>query len=258
MARMIINFQRTPREPVQFALESNSVNFIPHHLRHGRAWTLFPLWFGANCAIFTIAVGATAVFPSLSVPWAILALILGSLIGGIFMAYHSAQGPKLGIPQMIQSRAQFGLYGANLPLLIVVAMYVGFFAAGDVIVGQAIQQLSHLSLSTSIIIGSAASFVLVLFGYNVVHWFERAATPLFLAVFIIFTVMLAVTGPPAASSPRPRQATQPGWLPGRSSSFFPQLSFTRSATHPTWRTIRATCRRGRERRRHSSGHTPAS
>jgi len=28
------------------------------------------------------------------------------------MAAHSAQGPQLGIPQMIQSRAQFGVLGA--------------------------------------------------------------------------------------------------------------------------------------------------
>lgn len=201
MSRSITtNSQQTPREPAQFAVESNSVNFIPHNLRHGRAWTLFPMWFGANCALLTIAVGSTALFPSLSVPWAIVALVLGSLIGGIFMAYHSAQGPKLGIPQMIQSRAQFGLYGANLPLLIVVAMYVGFFAASDVVAGQAIQELFHVSLTITILIGAAASLVLVLFGYNAVHWFERAATPLFLAVFIIYTVVLIVTGPPAAST----------------------------------------------------------
>jgi purine-cytosine permease-like protein len=42
------------------------------------------------------------------------------------MAGHSAQGPKLGIPQMIQSRAQFGYLGASVPLVVVMLMYVGF------------------------------------------------------------------------------------------------------------------------------------
>lgn len=41
------------------------------------------------------------------------------------MALHSAQGPRLGIPQMIQSRAQFGFCGAILPILLVILMYVG-------------------------------------------------------------------------------------------------------------------------------------
>jgi nucleobase:cation symporter-1, NCS1 family len=47
----------------------------------------------------------------LSLPWAMLALPIGNIFGAVFMAGHSAQGPKLGIPQMIQSRAQFGFYG---------------------------------------------------------------------------------------------------------------------------------------------------
>jgi NCS1 family nucleobase:cation symporter-1 len=38
--------------------------------------------------------------------------VLGSVIGALFMAFHSAQGPKLGLPQMIQSRPQFGYYGS--------------------------------------------------------------------------------------------------------------------------------------------------
>ena len=31
-----------------------------------------------------------------------------SLIGTLFMAFHASQGPQLGLPQMIQSRGQFG------------------------------------------------------------------------------------------------------------------------------------------------------
>ena len=31
-----------------------------------------------------------------------------------FMAFHSTQGPQLGLPQMIQSRPQFGYVGALL------------------------------------------------------------------------------------------------------------------------------------------------
>ena len=33
------------------------------------------------------------------------------------MALHGAQGPQLGLPQMISSRVQFGVYGAMIPIV---------------------------------------------------------------------------------------------------------------------------------------------
>jgi NCS1 family nucleobase:cation symporter-1 len=41
--------------------------------------------------------------------WSVLAIVVGVLVGTLFMAFHSAQGPQLGLPQMIQSRRQFGV-----------------------------------------------------------------------------------------------------------------------------------------------------
>jgi NCS1 family nucleobase:cation symporter-1 len=38
----------------------------------------------------------------------------GALVGGVVIALASAQGPRMGIPQMVQSRGQFGRYGALL------------------------------------------------------------------------------------------------------------------------------------------------
>ena len=40
------------------------------------------------------------------------------------MALHSAQGPQMGIPQMIQSRGQFGSYGALIVVVIAAVMYL--------------------------------------------------------------------------------------------------------------------------------------
>jgi hypothetical protein len=54
------------------------------------------------------------------------------------MALHSAQGPQLGLPQMISSRAQFGIIGAIIPLVLVVLMYIGFASTGAVLSGQAV------------------------------------------------------------------------------------------------------------------------
>jgi NCS1 family nucleobase:cation symporter-1 len=107
-----------------FKVESHSIEFIPEKERYGSPRSLFYIWFASNMQITTVVTGALGVILGLSLPWVLLALLIGNLVGAVFMAGHSAQGPKLGIPQMIQSRAQFGFYGAILPLVLVLLMYL--------------------------------------------------------------------------------------------------------------------------------------
>lgn len=44
---------------------------------------------------FTLLTGSLAVFSGLSLFWSAVAIALGTLIGAVFVAYHSAQGPTL-------------------------------------------------------------------------------------------------------------------------------------------------------------------
>ncbi|MBA3278201.1 MAG: cytosine permease, partial [Geodermatophilaceae bacterium] len=114
-------------------VERRTIDVIPDSERHGSPRDQFTLWFGANMQITAIVDGALAVVFGADALWAILGLLIGNIAGGIVMALHSAQGPRMGIPQMISSRAQFGVYGACLPLILVVLMYLGFAATGTVL-----------------------------------------------------------------------------------------------------------------------------
>ena len=69
---------------------------------------------------------------------AVVAVLVGKLVGGTFMALHSVQGARLGVPQLIQSRGQFGFLGALLPVLLAVFLYAGFFMVTAVLGGQAL------------------------------------------------------------------------------------------------------------------------
>jgi nucleobase:cation symporter-1, NCS1 family len=168
-------------------VEQRSIEYIPIEMRHGAAKSLFNVWFGANMQITAIVTGALAITFGLSLPWAILSIVLGNLIGGIFMAYHSAQGPKLGIPQMIQSRAQFGIIGAILPLVLVILMYVGFFASSAVLGGQALANFS-IPTSLAIIIVNIVTFVIAVYGYDLIHAVEKYFSILFAIVFLFVTI----------------------------------------------------------------------
>lgn len=176
-------------------LEVNSVNFVPHSERYGHARSLFPLWFGANAMGVTILTGSLAILTDLSLGWAAAAIAVGTLIGVVFVAYHSAQGPKLGLPQMIQSRAQFGFFGANLPLIVVIAMYLGFFGGGAILGGQAVSALFGIELKVGIAATSILSLVLVTFGYKLIHILAKIITPIFIIAFAAVTIVLAVNYP---------------------------------------------------------------
>lgn len=111
-------------------IEDKTIQPIPANERHGKARDLFTIWFGSNIMVLTVVTGAlaTTVF-GLDLVSALIGLALGNLAGAVFMALHAAQGPTLGVPQMVQTRGQFGSFGALLVVGVVVLMYIGFFAA---------------------------------------------------------------------------------------------------------------------------------
>jgi NCS1 family nucleobase:cation symporter-1 len=154
-------------------MEQRALEFVPDSERHGTPRTLFTVWFAANMQITTIVTGALGVVLGLSLPWAVLALVVGNVLGGIFMALHSVQGPKLGIPQMIQSRAQFGVLGAVLPLVLVILMYLGFFASTAVLGGSALAAWTGMPHGLAVVATSAVCTVLAVYGYRLIHLVER-------------------------------------------------------------------------------------
>ncbi|CAN7398778.1 purine-cytosine permease family protein [Pseudomonas umsongensis] len=170
-------------------VEKRSIDFIPEAERHGRPGSLFFIWFGANMNITTIASGVLPVVMGLNLFWSALAIVVGSLLGAIFMASHSAQGPKLGIPQMIQSRAQFGVLGAVLPLLFVMLIYLGFFVSNTLLAAQALESVSPLPASGNIYLIGALCFVVALYGYRLIHRLQKLLSILSLLVFAAATLL---------------------------------------------------------------------
>ena len=182
-------------------LEDKTIQPIPADERHGKARDLFTIWFGSNIMIMTIVTGglATTVFGLHFVP-AIVGIIIGNVIGGIFMALHSAQGPQLGVAQMIQTRGQFGSYGALLIVVIVVIMYVGFFAANLVFGGEAMAAVNPgISVDAGIIIIGIVSVIATIFGYRLIHAYARILSVVAgVALLLAFAWILFVQGLPAS------------------------------------------------------------
>jgi nucleobase:cation symporter-1, NCS1 family len=179
---------RAREEPL--ILERHGIDYIPPDERHGKPNTLFTFWAASNVQILAISVGVLAIVVGLSLPWAIFAIVVGNAAGGLYMALHSVQGPRLGLPQMMQSRAQFGMYGTALPNLIVVLMYIGYFTSSAILGGQATASLLHVTTAEGIIIINAFVLLITVFGYDMFHAYNRIVTFLSTAAFVAILVKL--------------------------------------------------------------------
>jgi NCS1 family nucleobase:cation symporter-1 len=157
-------------------IEVRAIDYVPDSERHGGLISQFSLWLGANLQITAIVTGALAVVFGGDVFYSLIALLIGQLIGGGVMALHAAQGPQLGLPQMISSRVQFGIYGAIIPIVAVCLMYVGFSASGCVLAGQALGQLLHIDDALAIVIFAACIVAVTLCGYRVIHAVGRLSS----------------------------------------------------------------------------------
>lgn len=183
-----------PNREQSTRLEIGTILPIPADQRHGTARDLFTVWFGANLMLLTVVTGGLAVNVfALPLGWALAALAVGNLVGGVFMALHSAQGPTLGVPQMVQTRGQFGSYGSLLVVVIVIVMYVGFMASNLVVGGESLALLAPAMGDTpGIALVGALSVVAAIYGYDLIHAYTRimsygcGAVLLLAAVWIVW------------------------------------------------------------------------
>jgi purine-cytosine permease-like protein len=172
-------------------LEKRSIDYVPLAERHGKVWHLWPVWFSGDAHLATLAVGVLGSALGGNLFWSALAVVLGCAIGTFFMAFHSAQGPQLGLPQMIQSRPQFGYVGALLVWVVALVSYIGYNAFNQVLAVQALHALlGGIPIGTgTIVIGFAIlAASLAAFGYDSIHIAQRGLAYLMIAILTLFTI----------------------------------------------------------------------
>jgi purine-cytosine permease-like protein len=172
-------------------VETRSIDYVPLAERHGKVWHLWPVWFTGDAHLATLAVGVLGVMAGANVLWTAIAVIAGGALGTFFMAFHATQGPQLGLPQMIQSRPQFGYMGALLVWAVALIAYVGYNAFNQVLGVQAVRELlgSASPSATAVIIAFALLAAgIAAVGYDWIHRAQRWLAWLLLATLTVFSI----------------------------------------------------------------------
>jgi len=180
-------------------VESHSIDYVPLSERHGKVWHLWPIWFSGDAHLATLATGAIGMALGLGFVWSVLAILTGCAMGTLFMASHSSQGPELGLPQMIQSRPQFGYRGALLVWCFALVTYVGYTVFNEVVFGVAVQDLTGTHLSQGALVGVFGAFTLAALafavaGYDMIHIAQRTLAAAVIVALLIYTVGVAILG----------------------------------------------------------------
>ena len=169
-------------------IEKRSIDYVPLAERHGKVWHLWPVWFSGDAHLATVATGVVGVALGGNLVWMAIAVVLGSAFGTFFMAFHSTQGPQLGLPQMIQSRPQFGYVGALLVWGVALIAYIGFNAFNQILAAQTIHTLYGGDAAPTMIMFSILSVLLAIAGYDLIHVAQRLVAYVLICALLVFTV----------------------------------------------------------------------
>ncbi|WP_322047696.1 purine-cytosine permease family protein [Paraburkholderia sp. J67] len=177
-------------------IEVRSIDYVPAHERHGSVAGQGPFWFLGNFQFFTIAIGFVGPSMGLSLGYTILSGVLGILFGTLFMAFHASQGAHLGLPQMIQSRAQFGYRGVVLILIATLFTFIGFNVVDTVLMASGVKGIFGWSPTLVTIVTALIALALAIYGHDWLHrvfkWLLVASLPLY--VLLTLWIMFGAAG----------------------------------------------------------------
>lgn len=178
-------------------IESKSIDYVHENERHGRVIDQGPFWFLGNFNFFTIAIGFVGPSMGLGLVGTSVAGALGILFGTLFVAFHASQGAQLGLPQMIQSRAQFGFRGVSLVLIGTFFTFVGFNVVNSVLLAGGLKGILGWNGSATIIGAAVIATVLAIYGHDWLHrtfrWCFYVSMPLY--TLLTLAIMLGKVPP---------------------------------------------------------------
>jgi len=179
------------------AIETKSIDYVARDERHGRVIDQVPFWFLGNFHFFTIAIGFVG--PGMGLSWGYTALAgtLGILFGTVFVAFHASQGVELGLPQMIQSRAQFGYRGVTLVLIGTLLTFIGFNVADTVLTANGLRGILGWNETAVALVAAVASALLAIWGHDWLHRIFRWCFALGLPLYTLLTLAIIAGRVPA-------------------------------------------------------------
>ena len=161
---------------------------VPERLRTLGGLENGMLWSSLGLSLLVLVAGAFLV-PSLSLPRALLAILVGGVFGNALLGFAAAIGAEAGVPAMVLLRAPLGRTGSYLPTALNVLQNLGWTVFEVLVIATAARALVHGPLWVWKLAAAAAATALALVGPIgfVREWVKRVALWVVLASLAYLT-----------------------------------------------------------------------
>jgi len=154
-------------------LEKIGIEHVEDEKRHGRPFSAFTLWFGANLTIADFALGSLFLLFGLPFSSILIAIAVGNILGGLLVGLMASMGPTFGYPQMMISRAVMGRSG-NVPFAAANwVSTVGWFTVNIILGGFALRLAFGLPFYAAAGVIVIVDVALAIYGHDIIHAFEK-------------------------------------------------------------------------------------
>jgi nucleobase:cation symporter-1, NCS1 family len=176
-------------------LETRGMAPIPLGNRYGGVHRVFTVWFAPNLVIAPFFIGtlATASFVGVGFTLGVAAIVIGTVLGALPAAYMCSWGPRTGVAQLPLARIPFGKT-VVLPGLLLWLSAIAWDAINGIFGGQALQLLFRIPFWLGLLIILALQGLIGVFGYEVLHTFQKWMSVVLGVMYVILTVKIASVG----------------------------------------------------------------
>jgi NCS1 family nucleobase:cation symporter-1 len=189
---------RMPTGSGDVAVETHGIAPIPESNRYGSAGRLFTVWFAPNLNMTGVFTGTLAIVLGLGFWLGLLAMVIGTVLGSLPVAYLSTWGPRTGTGQLPLSRLAFG-NGVVLPGIVQWLSSIAWDGLVGLFGGEALATLLHIPFALGVAIVLLLQCVVGVFGYELIHRVEAVMSVVLAVTFAVLTIKL-VTGHPVVTA----------------------------------------------------------
>jgi nucleobase:cation symporter-1, NCS1 family len=178
-----------------FTVETHGIAPVPLENRYGSVHRMFTMWFPGTLVVSGVFLGTLVVsdFIGLGFWLGALAIVVGTMIGALPAAYMATWGPKTGVGQLPLARLPFGKSVA-IPGLIMWITTIAWDGINTIFGAQALETLIGMPFWLGAVMVLGVTGLIGMFGYEVIHFFQRWMTFVLGGMFVLMTIKLASYG----------------------------------------------------------------
>jgi len=191
---------RMPAGSGDMAIETHGIAPVPEDNRYGRPFRLFTVWFAPQMNMTGVFTGSLAIVFGLGFWLGMLAMVIGTVLGSLPVAYLSTWGPRTGTGQLPSSRMAFG-GTVILPAVVQWLSSIAWDGLVGLFGGEALSTLLNMPFWVGVLIVLVLQGIVGIFGYELIHRVEAVMTVVLIITFAVLTSKLLSGNHPVVTPP---------------------------------------------------------